>query len=153
MTFLIRAVRPSDIADLQQQCWPDSPSAYVLDLVNRAIRLRDQKRGGAMVAVWDGRIIGYGLLTIWTNMGEISDLMVATNHRNNGIGSCIIANICTLAWELGVWDVEIGAFSDNIGAIRLYERLGFVKHRTLVVQSGKPPQVIIYLYKRLSVSS
>ncbi len=153
MTFSLRAVIVDDIADLQRQCWPDTTPNYVTDLVQRAIRLHTQQRGGGVVALVNGVVIGYGMLHIWTTVGEISDLIVAEPCRGRGVGTCIIAQICDLALNYGIQQVEIGALSDNSAAIRLYERLGFIRYRAITIQGGKPPQVIIYLHKHLSDTS
>lgn len=120
-----------------------------MDIVERAQRLYSQRRGGAIVAVIDGMVVGFGMLHIWTNLGELSDLIVYAPYRGRGLGSQIVQQLCDLAIQLGTYEVEIGAFSDNVNAIRLYERLSFERHRILNVRSGKSPQLIIYLYKRL----
>ncbi|PJF42849.1 MAG: hypothetical protein CUN55_09505 [Phototrophicales bacterium] len=144
-----RQVQLSDVVQLHQNCWSETSSAYVEDLVRRAIRLYEQKRGGAIVALHNERAIGYGMLTIWGTLGEISDLIVTPAYRRQGIGTCIIHQICFLAIDLGIYEVEIGALAENVDAIRLYERLGFVRHRQLTLQSGNMPQTLIYLHKNL----
>lgn len=150
MNFHIRLVQATDIAQLQASCWPAFAPAYTEDLVKRALLLYDKQRGGGFVALADEVVVGFGMLNIWASIGEISDLIVYEPFRGKGIGSCLIAQMCSLALDFGLVDIEIGAFSDNIDALRLYEHLGFVRHRTLIVQSGKSPQIIIYLYKQLS---
>lgn len=149
MNFYIRLVQAADIAQLQCYCWPEFPPAYTDNLVTRALRLYDKRSGGGFVAVVDDMIVGFGMLNIWTSIGEISDLIIYKPWRGRGIGSCLIAQLCSLALDFGLMDVEIGSLSDNADALRLYERLGFMRHRTLTLQSGKSPQIIIYLHKQL----
>ncbi|MCU0480362.1 MAG: GNAT family N-acetyltransferase [Anaerolineae bacterium] len=86
-------------------------------------------------------LIGRGLLTIWRDVGEISDLWVDEAYRNRGIGTAIIRELAKVAKGRGVQFIEIGVTDDNIAARRLYERLGFVPHRRL----DDPPQTITYL--------
>lgn len=76
-------------------------------------------------------LIGWGLLTRWRDVGEISDLWVDEGHRNRGIGAQLIAHLANMAHHRRITTLEIGVDSDNVSARRLYERLGFVFHRTI----------------------
>lgn len=76
-------------------------------------------------------LIGWGLLTRWHDVGEISDLWVDEGHRNRGIGTKLITHLAEIAHNQRITILEIGVDSDNVSARRLYERLGFVFHRTI----------------------
>lgn len=76
-------------------------------------------------------LIGWGLLTCWRDVGEISDLWVDEKHRNQGIGTQLIAHLAKMAYHRQITTLEIGVDGDNVSARRLYERLGFVFHRTI----------------------
>lgn len=82
------------------------------------------------IGVWaDNRLIGWGLLTRWRDVGEISDLCVDEAHRNRGIGTQLIYHLAEMAKNRRIATLEIGVDEANVSAKRLYERLGFVFHR------------------------
>ena len=92
------------------------------------IPLHTPRMGG--IGAWlNDDLIGRGLLTIWRDVGEISDLWVDEAYRNRGIGAEIIRELAKVARSRGVHFIEIGVGDDNPSARRLYERLGFVAHR------------------------
>lgn len=94
------------------------------------------------ISAWDDvLLVGRGFLTIWRDVGEISDLWVDDYYRNRGIGSRIICELAKIAQKQRVLFIEIGVSDDNHAARRLYERLGFVAYRHL----DNAPQPVTYL--------
>ncbi|MDZ4672592.1 MAG: GNAT family N-acetyltransferase [Phototrophicales bacterium] len=94
------------------------------------------------VAVWlDNTEIGWGWLTIWRDVAEISDLFIAPTHRNRGIGTALIRHLVGIAKNHACQIAEIGVGENNPSARRLYERLGFMTHRVIPAT----PQPIYYL--------
>jgi len=94
------------------------------------------------VSAWDDvLLVGRGFLTIWRDIGEISDLWVDDYYRNRGIGTQIIRELAKIARSHHLHIIEIGVKDDNHGAMRLYERLGFMAYR----QIDSPTQPITYL--------
>lgn len=79
----------------------------------------------------DNRLIGWGLLTRWRDVGEISDLWVDEAHRKQGIGTQLIYHLAQMAKNRRIRTLEIGVDEDNLSARRLYDRLGFVFHRQI----------------------
>ena len=56
----------------------------------------------------------------------ISDLVVDENPRGQGIGSMLMEKVKEVAKENGVDRVQLNVNALNSGAIKLYEKLGFV---------------------------
>lgn len=85
------------------------------------------------IGAWvdDTRLIGWGLLTRWRDVGEISDLWVNEGYRNRGIGTQLIYHLADMAKNRRIGTLEIGVDNNNPSARRLYERLGFVFHRQI----------------------
>ena len=149
MTRKVRSLQPHDHDFLRSCCWPLRSEAEIDSLLTRAYDFREQQRGDGLVVREDDKAIAFGLLTIWPTVAEISDLIVQEACRSQGIGTQLIYALCDLALDVyGVQAIEIGVFLNNPRAYNLYERLGFVPHRTIKLQDGSPETTIVYLQKR-----
>jgi ribosomal protein S18 acetylase RimI-like enzyme len=144
-----RDLERSDQAMLYQTCWAEEHEEYVADLIERALKIQQENRGGARVAVVNNSVCAFGLLTQWPQVGEISDLVVRAEYRGAGIGTALIQQLTEFAQQIGISSLEIGAISSNIGALALYERVGFTRHRTFDIHINAKLQPIIYLRKQL----
>jgi len=141
----------TDCEALKHHCWPDRPFTQITSLVGRAIQLRKRHLGCAYVARLNGQACAFGLLSIWPNVGEISDLIVQSDLRGQGIGTALIQKLCQCAYDLEMPLVEIGVEVSNQRAFELYRRLGFTEHRRVFLRSTAEP--IIYLRKQLEKST
>ena len=59
----------------------------------------------------------------------IYDIEVEAEHRGKGLGSASMSLLEEEAARLGAEEIALHVFTHNEGAIRLYERLGFVSTR------------------------
>jgi len=146
---VLRPTHIHDAEELRKQCWPDRPPQAISTLLHRAEKLLAQRRGLGAVALWDDVICGFGMLTIWPQTAEISDLVVSPAHRSNGIGSEIIRFLAQHAAAMGASILEIGVACSNPRALALYRRLGFVDHHMIEVDLGNGPEAVLYLHKQL----
>lgn len=78
-----------------------------------------------MVAVENEKVIGYAGMYISFEEGDISNVAVASNYRKRGVATKLLLEIIRRAHEKGVTDVTLEVRETNVGAIRLYEKLGF----------------------------
>lgn len=143
----IRPVQLYDTEALHRTCWPDRPLASIYQLVARAQQNARNERGLGVVACPPptNTVIGFGQLTSWPGCGEISDLIIAPNHRNHGLGTALIQYLVRCSRELSLPAVEIGAAYSNPSAINLYRRLGFRDYRTLSLNLGHGDEPILFL--------
>jgi putative acetyltransferase len=88
-----------------------------------------------LVAVVRERVVG--LLGLHFGTGRQSHvasfgLMVHSDYQGRGVGTALLTAAIDLAenW-LGCTRLELDVFTDNEGAIRLYERFGFEKEGTM----------------------
>jgi len=71
-------------------------------------------------------------------------IVVDAAHRRKGLGSKLMENLLKLAQQENVYEVFLTVLSDNVKAIRLYEKYGFKKiGQTLDYWRGKTFQSII----------
>ncbi|MDQ2935223.1 MAG: GNAT family N-acetyltransferase, partial [Chloroflexota bacterium] len=85
----------------------------------------------ALVAEADGEVIGNLLVTVDRNiitdhMGTLS-ISVAASWRDVGIGGALMQAALDWARQRGLAKVALGVFPDNLRAIAVYERAGFVR--------------------------
>ena len=92
------------------------PRASVLPFV-RDVLLREFE---VHVADLDGRLVGFLALVPPDHLGH---LYIIREHTGRGLGSRFLA----LARTRFPWGLQLWAFQSNAGAIRFYERHGFVQ--------------------------
>jgi ribosomal protein S18 acetylase RimI-like enzyme len=147
------SIRPVELADadgLSKLCWTDRPLENITELLRRTRKLAANLRGMGVVALYNNLPCAFGMLTLWPRVAEISDLVVYAQYRGHGIGSQIINHLTEVARSMHVHTLEIGVALSNPRALALYRRLGFVDGRTLQLDLGGGPELVLYLYKTLA---
>jgi L-phenylalanine/L-methionine N-acetyltransferase len=111
------------------------------DIVIRRARLADALKPGEqrllLVGEVDGRIVGNAglqMASVQVRRRHVMGLGMAVNpsHWRQGVGSALMRALLDWAdnWA-GVLRIELQVFTDNEGAIALYQRHGFVVEGTL----------------------
>jgi ribosomal protein S18 acetylase RimI-like enzyme len=67
----------------------------------------------------------------YTGLGAIQNLGVTPEHRSRQLGSCLLINALIGFQRAGLRRAFLEVTAQNAGAIRLYQRLGFTKARTV----------------------
>ncbi|APW97354.1 ribosomal-protein-alanine N-acetyltransferase RimI [Halobiforma lacisalsi AJ5] len=84
---------------------------------------------GFLVAVDDGRIAGYVVADVSSNVGRrighIKDIAVHPDHRGNGIGSALLSRALAVMAAHGADSVKLEVRRSNDKAKRLYREFGF----------------------------
>ena len=70
-------------------------------------------------------IIGYGLLSIGAGDGHILNLCIHPHRQRQGLGSHLLKHLLHIAQIEGALSVFLEARLSNIGAFKLYQKLGF----------------------------
>jgi hypothetical protein len=65
------------------------------------------------------------------SMGAVQNLGVTPNHRGLGLGTLLLHRALTAFQEHGNRRAYLEVTAQNIGAVRLYQRLGFLKVKTV----------------------
>ncbi|KAA5540031.1 GNAT family N-acetyltransferase [Roseiconus nitratireducens] len=68
--------------------------------------------------------------------GAIQNLGIAPEHRGRGLGSILLAHAAAGFRQAGLRQMHLEVTTENTGAIRLYERLGF-KRSTVVYKASE----------------
>lgn len=104
---------------------PYSPTAFH----DEHLRPRDFDPELSHVAESDGRPVGFLLARRrrQENAGFIDLLGVHPEHRTRGLATGMLQNAFARFAAAGLRQVELGVASDNLNALRLYERCGMTK--------------------------
>ena len=57
--------------------------------------------------------------------GPIPSVYVGANARGKGIGKSLLENLITSSENAGYWTIQSGIFPENVGSIKLHEKVGF----------------------------
>ena len=124
-TIIIRTAIESDLDAMSKAFAPDLARAQL------ANRLTEQRAGlrSMLVLEWAGEIVG----TVSIDPNPDSDgvtrrlfaLDVVTRHRRQGFGTMLVNEVEKLALAVGNSAVRLDVAVDNLGAIALYEKLGY----------------------------
>ncbi len=107
-------------------------------------RLAKPARDCALVALAEGRVIGYASLALQTALRRRHAaglmLFVAPEWQRRGVGSALLAALLDWAdgWA-GLLRVELGVLEGNVAALALYRRFGFeleATQRAAVLRNG-----------------
>lgn len=110
--------------------WPldeDQLAAYAREALG-------QRRIWTAVESGSGEAVGHASLRLDAvhRSGRLGRVLVAPGARGRGVGTAMLEKVLASAFDtLGLHRVELGVFTHNTGAIRLYGRLGFVCDRVL----------------------
>jgi ribosomal-protein-alanine N-acetyltransferase len=107
-----------------------------------------------VVCLEEGRLAGWGARDNRDSPGDrlapwdyISDLWVGPQYQGRGVGSSIIAELIARMCGDGLQEAGIEVVEANLGALKLYQRLGFTEVWRGMVESlslGKPsPRILL----------
>lgn len=130
----LRQCRAGDfdaILPLLRQLYPDKP--FDLPSLHHAYdRSLADDQCVFLCAVCDQRIVGFGSLTIKSNLlwcetliGYVSDMVVDEAYRSRGIGTQILDQLISWAREHGCRRLELNTAFHRKAAHTFYERRGF----------------------------
>ncbi len=156
MTYTMREFESSDTGQLEQCIieLQDAERDLELDLVAGITisrrYLQDmldencKKAGKIFVAEAQGRVVGFvsvrrepdwdGYLSSITDHAYISDLVVLSTYRRQGIGKILMQKAEEYARQLGMTVVKIAVLSRNEPALHLYEQSGFRSYQITLLK-------------------
>ncbi len=147
---MIFEVRELQAADVPRIVATDGGAAWHGGVEKWNQRLADQAKGQRLVllAVDASNVFGYGSL-LWASgcspfreagIPEINDLVVAEDHRNQGIATRLIRALEERAHAANCTKIGIGVglYRDYGPAQRLYVRLGYVPDGNGITSGGLP---------------
>ena len=99
--------------------------------LNRIIAGTRNKEVVSIAAFVGEEMVGH--CDVWRRkLGDINHtgvlgIVIRKEYRGIGVGEMLISEALRAAKRIGVWLVELTAFTNNSAAVRLYEKMGFLK--------------------------
>lgn len=145
---LIRGVRPmtgwdiEQVADLERICFSESWSE---NLIRSGL---DSRLDTYFVYVDHGYILGYAVLRVLADEGEIQRIGVYPDYRRQGIARELMDAMVTFARLKGVRAIALEVRESNLGARSLYDSYGFRQEAVRRGYYHNPSEDAIIMWNR-----
>jgi len=96
-----------------------------------------------------GEVLGYVLLSVAADEGEILNVAVSPLHRRCGIGKMLLASALCEACRRGAETCYLEVRASNESAIKLYTHFGFMRAGVRKQYYTKPREDAVIMYRPL----
>ncbi len=101
-----------------------------------------------IVAIFDKIIVGGCGLREIVGEGEITNVAISSEYRNQGFGAKMLAYLLKEGCEMGITAFTLEVRRSNAAAIHLYEKLGFTAEGIRKDFYEKPCEDAVIMWKR-----
>ena len=127
---------PEEIAQLHHQAFSDAKET--LEVSHRYIaEALDDANSLLYILLKEGQVIGVCTVDVSGNSNYLYGLAVAEAYRGKGYGSYLARSVVNQLIVQNEKTFQIAVEDDNVGAKRLYEKIGFVKQTQVVYLKQK----------------
>jgi [ribosomal protein S18]-alanine N-acetyltransferase len=102
------------------------PRPWSLNVFHSEIDLCREGQRLYLVALEDGRVVGYGGLMFVVDDGHVSNIAVHPDNRREGIAGRLLAELAWAAIDRECTALTLEVRHSNVAAQALYRRFGFV---------------------------
>lgn len=101
-----------------------------------------------LVVMLDNRIVGYGGCWLVIDEAHITSVAIDEEYRRYGIGERLMNELLAKAKEKGMVCSTLEVRASNVGAINLYEKLGYkiTAQRKRYYPENKEDAMVMWLY-------
>lgn len=90
------------------------------------------ERGIKTVAIFQNRVIGYQISTLFGTQAHLARLAVHSNYQKKNIASALLYSLFDQLHTQGVWRVTVNTQANNHASLALYHKFGFqISKRTI----------------------
>ncbi len=127
------AIRPARIFDINEVMRIERASFQEQYPKGLLMMFLENNPNTFLVAEYGGKVIGYVMGYLRPDLeGHIMSIAVDPEYRGNGIGSALLAEAIERLIREGARYIGLEVRVSNIGAIRLYERFGFMRVKRII---------------------
>ena len=98
--------------------------------------------GRSLVAVIDGRVIGFASIDPVEHALELDALFVDPDWMRHRAGTALVAAVAERARDLGLSTVTVSA---NFHALAFYRHAGFIETGLVELEFGPAPRLVLYV--------
>lgn len=149
--WIIRPARMEDAEALWRNCFSQDTLEATREYLAWCLKQMEKGRVVRLVAEVGGETVANAQLTLWPNRAEIGSLVVAAEHRRQGIATALVATLTEAARQMGLQRLEIGARASEPGLIALYRRWGFAPYQKIELPRLSGKDCAIYMIKDLAL--
>jgi len=99
------------------------------------------------VALEDEKVIGYCVMNVVLDEGNLLDIAVDKNHRRSGVAKELFYKLFEVASEQKLSFITLEVRVSNEGAIKLYDALGFTQVAVRKNYYSKPSEDAVLMTK------
>lgn len=154
LTFNIRTVKPSELAELQAISFSTFHETFAKDNSAEDMRLYleekmtmdrlteefEDEMAVFYFAQWQEEIVGYLKIHFSVQGMEIERIYTKQKVQGSGVGQLLLEKAFYLAGERGVDRIWLGVWEHNPKAIRFYEKNGFEIYGSHIFKLGNDEQ-------------
>ena len=109
----------------------------------------DHPHGVFLVALEEGKVVGYGGLWLVIDEAHVTNVAVAPDHQRQGVGRRLMIALLDLAKRRGMTCATLEVRAGNAPALHLYESLGFERSalRRGYYPDNKEDAVVMWRYR------
>jgi ribosomal protein S18 acetylase RimI-like enzyme len=149
--FFLRPARLEDAESLWRNCFSQDTLDATREYLAWCLKQTERGRVVRLVAEVGGETVANAQLTLWPGQAEIGSLVVAEEHRRQGIAAALVVALTEAARQMGVRRLEIGARASEPGLIALYRRWGFAPYQKIEPPRLSGDDCAIYMIKDLAL--
>ncbi len=125
MSFTVKKLSSEHLggaAELEKLCFSAPWSEDSL-----AILCKEGGVGYAAIGENDGTVLAYGGMLTVLDEGQITNIATHPEYRRRGLGEAVVRALIEYGEQNGINVISLEVRESNVGAIALYEKLGFEK--------------------------
>lgn len=105
--------------------WRRESFERLLEVPSVIVRVVDDPAAAAAAAPGRSTLIGYGIVLVAADQGELANIAVVAAYRGRGVGRLLLNDLLERARAAGVRQLFLEVRVSNEAALRLYASAGF----------------------------
>lgn len=122
MDIKIEKITITDLNNIKDNLQNDFDDFWNYNILKEEIESNNSKY---IVAKLDDQVVGFAGIKIVMDEADIMNIVTKRSYRNQGIGTLLLENLISIAYELKLSSISLEVNEENMPAIHLYEKFDF----------------------------